>query len=600
MFTTRPELLGTFGMVSSTHWLTSATAMAILEDGGNAFDAAVAGGLMLHVCEPHLNGPGGDMPAILHDGKTGETKILCGQGTAPAGATIDHYKSEGLNLIPGTGLLATVVPGAFDAWMLMLRDYGTKTVEDVFETALGYAENGVPVVPRWTETVATVAELFRDEWTTSANQWLVDGNPPAPGSLYANKPLASTWRRLIDEARSVGGDRIAQIEAVRLAWHEGFVAEEIDKFCRATEVLDASGERHKAVLTGEDMARWRASYDMPATYNFGDFTMMKPGVWSQGPAHLQVLALLKGFDLAAMDPTGPEFVHTITEAIKLAFADRDAFYGDPDFVDVPLDQLLSDAYNDERRKLIKNTASMDLRHGTIEGYGCTVDYEAAVGRASGKGVPQGGKAAAGAGEPTVGVLGPAAGDTCHIDVVDKDGNMVACMPSGGWLQSSPTIPALGFQLNSRAQMFWLDEGQPMSLKPGKRPRTTLSPSMALRDGKPYVAFGTPGGDQQDQWQSIFFLRHAVYGLNLQEAIDTPSFHSEHFVSSFYPRGAQPGRIVVEGRTPSETVDGLRERGHKVEVGELWSEGRLCAVSQDNGMLKAGSNARGMQGYAAGR
>ena len=328
--------------------------------------------------------------------------------------------------------------------------------------------------------------------------------------------------------------------------------------------------------------------------------MMKPGVWSQGPAHLQVLALLKGFDLAAMDPTGPEFVHTITEAIKLAFADRDAFYGDPDFVDVPLDQLLSDAYNDERRKLIKNTASMDLRHGTIEGYGCAVDYEAAVGRASGKGVPQGGKAAAGAGEPTVGALGPAAGDTCHIDVVDKDGNMVACMPSGGWLQSSPTIPALGFQLNSRAQMFWLDKGKPMSLEPGKRPRTTLSPSMALRDGKPYVAFGTPGGDQQDQWQSIFFLRHAVYGLNLQEAIDTPSFHSEHFVSSFYPRGAQPGRIVVEGRTPSETVDELRERGHKVEVGELWSEGRLCAVSQDNGMLKAGSNARGMQGYAAGR
>ncbi len=600
MFTTRPELLGTFGMVSSTHWLTSAAAMAILEDGGNAFDAAVAGGLMLHVCEPHLNGPGGDMPAIVHDAKTGETKILCGQGTAPAGATIDHYKSEGLNLIPGTGLLSTVVPGAFDAWMLMLRDYGTKTVENVFETALGYAENGVPVVPRWTETVKTVAELFRDEWTTSANQWLVDGKPPAPGSLYSNKPLACTWRRLIDEARSAGGDRIAQIEAVRLAWRQGFVAEEIDKFCRETEVLDASGERHKAVLTGEDMSHWRASYDTPATYDFGDFTMMKPGVWSQGPAYLQVLALLKGFDLAAMDPTGPEFVHTITEAIKLAFADRDAFYGDPDFVDVPLDQLLSDAYNDERRKLIDTTASMDLRHGTIEGYGCTVDYEAAVGRASGKGVPQGGKAAAGAGEPTVGVLGPAAGDTCHIDVVDKDGNMVACMPSGGWLQSSPTIPALGFQLNSRAQMFWLDEGQPMSLEPGKRPRTTLSPSMALRDGKPYVAFGTPGGDQQDQWQSIFFLRHAVYGLNLQEAIDTPSFHSEHFVSSFYPRGAKPGRIVVEGRTPSETVDGLRERGHKVEVGELWSEGRLCAVSQDNGMLKAGSNARGMQGYAAGR
>ncbi|PPR58559.1 MAG: putative gamma-glutamyltransferase YwrD [Alphaproteobacteria bacterium MarineAlpha4_Bin2] len=600
MFTTRPELLGTFGMVSSTHWLTSAAAMAMLEKGGNAFDAAVAGGLMLQVCEPHLNGPGGDMPAILHDATSGKTKVVCGQGTAPAGATIDHYNREGLNLIPGTGLLATVVPGAFDAWMLMLRDYGTKSVKEVFETALNYAYNGVPVVPRWTDTVATVAELFRDEWTTSAAQWLVDGKPPKPGSLYANRPLASTWNRLIAEALAASGDRVEQIEAIRFAWHEGFVAEAVDKFCRETEVLDASGERHKAVLTGDDMSRWRASYDAPATYDFGNYTMMKPGVWSQGPAHLQVLALLKGFDLTSMDPTGTEFVHTVTEAIKLAFADRDAFYGDPDFVEVPIDRLLSDAYNDERRKMIGDTASNELRHGTIDDYGCTVDYAAAVGRAMGEGVPLGGKAAAGAGEPTVGALGQTAGDTCHIDVVDKEGNMVACMPSGGWLQSSPTIPTLGFQLNSRAQMFWLDEGQPMSLEPGKRPRTTLSPSMALRDGKPYVAFGTPGGDQQDQWQSIFFLRHAVYGRNLQEAIDTPSFHSEHFVSSFYPRGAQPQRLVVEGRTPPETVQGLRERGHKVEVGELWSEGRLCAVSQDNAVLKAGSNARGMQGYAAGR
>ena len=600
MFTTRPELLGTFGMVSSTHWLTSAAAMAMLEQGGNAFDAAVAGGMMLQVCEPHLNGPGGDMPAIIHSAKTGQTQIVCGQGGAPAGATIDHYKSEGLNLIPGTGMLATVIPGAFDAWMIMLRDHGTKKIEDVFEIAIGYAESGVPVVPRWTDTVATVAELFRDEWPTSAEQWLVNGAPPKPGSIYANKPLARTWRRLLDEAKATGGDRVAQIDAARIAWHQGFVAEEIDKFCRETEVMDVSGERHKAVLTGEDLARWRATYDTSATYDFNGYTVVKPGVWSQGPAHLQALALLKGFDLASMDPTGTEFVHTVTEAIKLAFADRDAFYGDPDFVDVPLEQLLSDAYNDERRKLIGDDASMELRHGRIDGFGCEVDYQAAINRAAGIGVPQGGKGAAGAGEPTVGALGQVKGDTCHIDVVDKEGNMVACMPSGGWLQSSPTIPALGFQLNSRAQMFWLDEGQPMSLEPGKRPRTTLSPTMALRDGKPAVAFGTPGGDQQDQWQSIFFLRHAVYGRNLQEAIDTPSFHSEHFVSSFYPRGAQPGRLVVEGRTPEETVDGLRKRGHKVEVGELWSEGRLCAVGKDGEILKAGSNARGMQGYAAGR
>ena len=602
MFTTRPEIRGTFGVISSTHWLASAAGMAILERGGNAFDAAVAAGLMLQVCEPHLNGPAGDMPALVYSAKTGETKSICGQGTAPAGATIEHYKGEGLDLVPGTGLLATVVPGAFDAWMLLLRDYGTKSFEDAIEIALGYAENGVPVVARWADTVATVKELFETEWPTSAAQWLPGGDLPKPGSLFVNKPLAQTWRRLIDEAKAAGGDREAGIDAVRLAWHQGFVAEEIDKFCRVTEAMDVSGERHKAVLTGDDMARWRASYDDPLSYDFGDFTVLKCGVWTQGPALLQILALLKGFDLAAMDPTGPEFVHTVTECSKLAFADRDAFYGDPDFAEVPIETLLSDAYNDERRKLVGHEASMELRYGRLTGYGTEIDYQAAIARGAALGQPGTGvPTAAGIGEPTVGAMGQVAGDTCHVDVVDAEGNMVACMPSGGWLQSSPTIPALGFQLNSRAQMFWLEDGQPMSLEPGKRPRTTLSPSMAFRDGKPYMAFGTPGGDQQDQWQLNFFLRHAVYGLNLQEAIDTPSFHNEHFVGSFYPRAAQPGRLVVEGRTPKATVEELERRGHKVEVGEPWSEGRLCAVAREpDGILKAGSNPRGMQGYAAGR
>ncbi len=594
MFTTRPELLGTFGVVSSTHWLASAAGMAMLEAGGNAFDAAVAAGMTLQIAEPHLNGAGGDMPALIHRADTGENHVICGQGTAPGGATIAHYKGLGLDLVPGTGLLATVVPGAFDAWMLMLRDHGTMTMEEVFAPAMGYAINGAPMVGRVGETISTVREMFETEWPTSAAVYLPNGKIPAPGSLLGNPKLAETWQRLIDEGKAAGGDRIAQIDAARDAFYEGFVAEAIDKFCRENEVMDVTGRRHSGVLNGADMAAWRASYDAPQTYEYGDYTAMKTGPWGQGPALLQMLALLQGYGLSAMDPVGPDFVHVVVEAAKLAFADREAFYGDPNFVDVPMETLLSDTYNAERRKLIDmGAASMEFRPGTVEGFGGVVDYAAHV--------AAGGMAlGAGIGEPTVSKQGMVAGDTCHVDVIDKEGNMVACMPSGGWLQSSPIIPEIGFCLNSRAQMFWLEEGRPATLEPGKRPRTTLSPSMTLKDGKPYMAFGTPGGDQQDQWQTNFFLRHVHFGMNLQESIDAPSWHSEHFPSSFYPRAATPGRLVVEGRFPQATVDELRRRGHKVEVGDDWSEGRMCAAAQGGGVLKAGANPRGMQGYAVGR
>lgn len=594
MFTTRPELLGTFGVVSSTHWLASAAGMAMLEAGGNAFDAAVAAGMTLQIAEPHLNGAGGDMPALIHRADTGESQVICGQGTAPSGATIAHYKGLGLDLVPGTGLLATVVPGAFDAWMLMLRDHGTMTLEEVFAPAIGYAINGAPMVARVGETISTVRELFETEWPTSAAVYLPNGKVPAPGSLLGNPKLAETWQRLIAEGKAAGGDRVAQIDAARNAFYEGFVAEAIDKYCRENEVMDVTGRRHGGVLSGADMAAWRATYDTPLAYEYGDYTAMKTGPWGQGPAQLQMLALLQGYGISAMDPVGPDFVHVVVEASKLAFADREAFYGDPNFVDVPMETLLSDVYNAERRKLIDmKAASMDFRPGTIEGFGGVVDYAAHVAAA---GMTLG----AGIGEPTVSKQGMVAGDTCHVDVIDKDGNMVACMPSGGWLQSSPTIPDIGFCLNSRAQMFWLEEGRPATLKPGKRPRTTLSPSMTLKGGKPYMAFGTPGGDQQDQWQANFFLRHVHFGMNLQEAIDAPSWHSEHFPSSFYPRAAVPGRLVVEGRFPKATVDELRRRGHEVEVGGDWSEGRMCAAAQEDGILKAGSNPRGMQGYAVGR
>jgi gamma-glutamyltranspeptidase/glutathione hydrolase len=284
----------------------------------------------------------------------------------------------------------------------------------------------------------------------------------------------------------------------------------------------------------------------------------------------------------------------VVECAKLAFADREAYYGDPDFAQVPLETLLSDAYNDERRKLISDTASLDLRPGAIAGFAADVDHHAfdRVAMLSGS---------TGAGEPTVARLGASGGDTCHIDVIDRWGNMVSATPSGGWLQSSPVVPALGFPLSTRGQMFWTKPGHPNSVAPRKRPRTTLSPSMVLRGGTPWMSFGTPGGDQQDQWQPIMLLRMLHHNLTIQQAIDAPSFHSEHFPSSFWPRVARPGKLVLEGRYASSVLDALVARGHKAEKGEDWTEGRLSAARiEPDGQMFAGANPRGMQGYAIGR
>jgi gamma-glutamyltranspeptidase/glutathione hydrolase len=588
-FTTRPEIDGTFGVVTSTHWIATAVGMGTLERGGNAFDAAVATAFTLQVVEPHLNGPGGDVPVILYDVKKGKPEIICGQGPAPAGATIEHYKSEGLDMVPGTGLLAACIPGMFDSWMILLRDYGTMKLADVLTPAISYAEHGHPLVERANATIRTVEKLFRDHWPTSAAIYFRDGRPAETGKLFTNKTLAATYTRVLKEAESAGADRVAQIEKARKVWSQGFVAQAIDKFCRTQKVMDTSGTPHSGVLTGADMAKWQAQIEAPLTYDYGRYTVCK-APWSQGPVTLQQLALLKGFSVDGMDVVGPDFIHLVVECSKLAYADREKFYGDPKFVDVPFQTLLSDAYNAERRKLVTDKASMELRPGSVEGFGAIVKLKPGARLIAGMG----------AGEPTVGRMGEVVGDTVHFDIVDKAGNMVTATPSGGWLQSSPVIPELGFCLGTRGQMFWLEEGHPASLAPGKRPRTTLSPTMALRDGDAYLAWGSPGGDQQDQWITQFFLRHVHAGMNLQEAIDAPAWHSEHFPISFWPRTSRPGVLQIEKRVPKETRDELAKRGHILEVEPEWSEGRLTAASKDGPRRKAAANPRGMQGYAAGR
>ncbi|MFE8957491.1 gamma-glutamyltransferase family protein [Streptomyces iakyrus] len=608
MFTTRPTLQGTFGMVSSTHWLASQSAMAVLENGGNAYDAAVAGAFVLHVVEPHLNGPAGEVPILLAPAG-GEVRVLCGQGVAPAGATVAHYRGLGLDLVPGTGPLAAAVPGAFDAWMLLLRDHGTLALEDVLKYAIGYAEHGHAPVERVGETVETVRELFETEWTSSADVYLPGGKAPRPGELFANPALAATWKRLLAETAGAG-DRQARIEAARQVWRTGFIADALVRQA-GRPTRDTSGRRHTGTLTAADLAAWSATYETPATYDWNGWTVCKPGPWSQGPVLLQQLALLP----PELPPYGSaDYVHLLVENCKLAMADREAWYGDA--ADVPLDDLLSDPYNTARRALVGERAENDLRPGSPGGRTprlCTHARVAAAAQegfdALGVGEPTVAKSPASPvpGEPEILADGTTRGDTCHLDVVDRWGNMVSATPSGGWLQSNPVVPELGFPLGTRLQMTWLEEGLPNSLTPGRRPRTTLTPSIALRDGVPVMAFGTPGGDQQDQWQLHFFLTVALRapvrgGPDLQGAIDAPNWHNDSFPGSFYPRGMRPGSVTVESRTDPAVVGDLRRRGHDVTVGGPWSEGRLCAVARDpeTGVLSAAANPRGMQGYAVGR
>jgi gamma-glutamyltranspeptidase/glutathione hydrolase len=548
-------------MVASTHWLASAAGMAVLERGGNAFDAAVATGFTLQVVEPHLNGPGGDLPIVFWSAERGEPLVLCGQGVAPAAATIERFRSLGHDLVPGTGLLAACVPGAFDGWLTLLREFGTLRLEDVLHYAIGYAEGGYPVVPGITWTIERSESLLRG-WPGSADLYLP---VPRPGARFRNPALAATYARIVAESR--GGSREQELERAHELFYRGFVAEAIDEFSAAEGGL----------LTGDDLAEWHATLEAPVTYDFRGRTVCKAGPWSQAPVFLQQLALLDGFPLEEM--TEAERVHVITECAKLAFADREAFYGDVD--DVPLAHLLSPGYNAERRALVTDEASYELRPG-----GGTLPRFVADSHKV---------------ETTVGAGEPTRGDTVHLDVADRFGNLVSATPSGGWLHSSPVIRELGWPLGTRAQMFWLEEGLPLSLRPRTRPRTTLSPTLVLRDGEPELALGTPGGDQQDQWTLHVFLNHVVHGMNLQEAIDAPDHHTDHFPSSFYPRQAAPGSLALESRFGEAVAAELRERGHDVNVTPEWSLGRVTAVARDrDGFLRAGANPRGMQGYAAGR
>ncbi|MBL3808362.1 gamma-glutamyltransferase [Streptomyces sp. BRB081] len=576
--------------------------MAVLEKGGNAFDAAAAAGFVLQVVEPHYNGLGGDVPILSYRASTERVQVICGQGPTPAAATIEHITRLGLRQIPGSGLLPAVVPGAFGAWTRMLAEHGTLPLGQVLEHAIGYAENGFPLLPGAADAIEVLAPLFETEWHESARVYLPGGRPPAAGSRFRNPALAATYKRLLREAdaASGGGANLeAQCAAAENAFYRGFVAEAIDAFVTKTEVLDSTGRRNKGLLTGQDLADWRAPVEEAASLRYRDHMVYKPGAWSQSPVFLQQLALLEGFDLRAMGLNSADYIHTVVECAKLAFADREAWYGDPDHADVPLADLLDPAYTAARRELVEAKAAGVLRPGSPGGRVPRIPEHAAnvLPPAREHWMNQ-----IRDGLPTVVRAAEARTDTCTIVVADRFGNMVAAVPSGGWLKSSPVVPGTGLSLGTRAQTMTLEEGHPNSFGPGRRPRTTLSPSLVLRDGKPVLAFGTPGGDRQDQWTLGFFLAATEFGLDLQRATETLAFHTDHFSASFTPHESHPQRLVVERDCAPEVVEELRTRGHEVQLAPEQSLGKVCGVGVDReqDLLLAAASPRGRQTYAVAR
>ena len=575
-FTTRPVIAGRRGVVASGHYLASEVGMHILRGGGNAVDAGVAMGFCLAVLEPHLNGIAGESPILIHHAASKRVVAINGQGVAPRAATIDWFSKRGYGLIPGDGLIAATVPSQPDNWITALAQFGTMSLETVLSPALDLARNGFPMYHGLRTAIEKCRDRFVAEWPGSAAIYLPEGRVPQWGDKFVNRAWADNMELLVRAERShLGQGRSKALAAARDVFYRGHVAERIAEFCDRTTVRDATGGEYGGLLRYEDLAAFHCEVEEPVSVDYHGLDVWKCGPWTQGPVFLQMLRLLEGFDLGGLGHNSPDYIHTWIECAKLAFADREFYYGDPAFANVPLDLLLSRAYAEQRRQLIDpSRSSLELRPGDQ------------------------------APRPLKLILGDDrsySGDTTHLCAIDSQGNMIAATPSGSWIPSNPVIPELGFPLGTRAQMFSLDPEHPNALAPGKRPRTSLTPSLVTREGQPFMVFGTPGGDQQDQWTLQFFLNLVDFGMDIQQALDAPTFHSQHFPSSFYPRAQYPGRIVMEQTIPDSVRDALARRGHEIEVGPAWSHGRVLGVRIDveHGLIFGGASPRGETGYAMG-
>jgi gamma-glutamyltranspeptidase/glutathione hydrolase len=573
-FTTRPTLRGHGGAVSAGHYLATQIGAQELASGGNAADAACAMGFALQVLEPTQNGPAGEVPILVYDAAADRSWAISGQGPAPAAATLAAMRERGVSCIPPDGLLAATIPAALDAWSRLLERFGTRRLEDVLAPARGLAARGFPMYPFLRLILRFCEPRFREQWPSSAKLYLPVREV---GERQTNPPLAEFFDALIRAERAASGSREAGIRAARDFFYRGRPAEQIERFL-AQPVRDATGREHGGLLTAQDLAGYQGGIEEPVTCDYRGARVWKCGPWSQGPVFLQQLRLLEGFDLAAMGAGTADALHTWAECAKLAFADREAVYADPRFEKVPLDLLLSEAYAQARRALVDpQQASLELRPG--------------IGK-----LPEGWPRLAPAGDAPAEPQSLAAAlgrrDTTQLVAADAAGNLVCATPSGGWVPTSPVIPELGFPVGTRAQMFVLDPEHPNSLLPGKRPRTTLSPSLALLPDGRRMAFGTPGGDQQDQWALLFFLALVDFGAaDLQEAIDAPTLHSSHMPSSFHPRLAQPGLLTAESRMEDGVLAELARRGHRIQRSGPWDQGRLLAVTHVQGRFEAAASPR---------
>jgi len=574
MFTTRPVVMGTHGMVSSTHYLASMAGLRILVKGGNAVDAGAAVFFALTVLEPWVVGPAGESPILIYVSDDDRVISISGQGPAPQAATIDWFKGQGYELIPPDGFLPAVVPAAFDAWIIALLKYGQMRLRDVVEPAIELASSGFPVTPNFQRSIVRLEKRFREEWPSSAKLYLPKGMMSRVGEVFVNPDWARTFKGIVEaEEGERRFGREAALEAARDYFYRGPVAKAIVEFISSFMCKDRYGKRNYGLLSLQDMEKYRGKVEEPVSADYRGYKVYKCGPWTQGPVFLQQLNLLEGFDLKEMGHNSVEYLHTLVECSKLAYADREEYYADPDEAEAPLSILLSKDYAAERRKLIDSRqASLELRPGMRE--------------------PR--KLVEGGRDEEV-------GDTVHLDVIDGFGNMLSATPSGGWITTSPVIPELGFPLGTRAQMFHLDPSHVERLVPGRRPSTTLTPSLVMKDGVPYMVFGTPGGDQQDQWTLQLFLNHVDFGMDLQEALDAPSMHTTHFPGSFWPHGAHPGEIHLEDRIPTEVREALAARGHRVIVDGAWSHGRCTAIRYDReaGVIYGAASPRTQTPYAVG-
>jgi len=564
--TFHPRLIGRHGAVAANSYLSVNAGVDILKAGGNAFDAAVAATLVEGLVNPQMHTIGGECPMLLR--VAGESRVIAvnGNTAAPMAATPEAFRARGLADVPEAGILAAGVPAAFSALLTVLARWGTLSFADVSAHARTLAEKGFPLSEGLREQhkygLVALRERFLAEWPGSAALYLRDGQVPEAGTLLRNAALARAYDWLASVERGAAGDRAAKLAAVHDGFYKGDIAAEIAKYAKA----------HDGLLAREDLARFETKIESPVSLQVGDTTLYKCGFWSQGPAELQTIALMLRHDLRAMGHGSADYCHLLVECMKLAYADREQYYGDPAQALVPGEVLLSESYTAERAKLVDmRRANAALRPGDARRNAALLPEDEIL-------APKGW----GAG-------------TVHVDAIDARGNMASFTPSGAWLMSHDVVPALGFPLSVRMMTFYLEPAHhPNVVAPGKRPRTTLTPSLAFKDGKPWMAFGSMGGDNQGQWLLQFTLNRAVFGMTIPQAIEAPRLSSESFPGFFAPHVGVPNRVRAEARIGKKVLDELRRRGHDVDIAPDWTEGFVSAAQIDeaSGLIEAGCDPRG--------